>query len=217
MIKAVLFDFDGTLADTSESVILGYKTVFDKYAKDLKTDYNFFHSLLGPALLEIFPKYIKDVDVDILIKEYREACEPKMGKDYIKLYPKVIETFKALKEKNIKIGVFTSRSNKSATRLLKMLEIYDYIDIFIGFNDVNNFKPDPEGIYLALNKLNLKPNELMMVGDHAHDITASKEANIYSVGVRYSYYGSDKLKELGADFIVDDLYQIIDIIKKMEC
>ena len=216
MIKAVLFDFDGTLADTSESIILGFQYVFDRHAPNLKTDKKFFQSILGPSLKEIFPIYFPGQDIDAIIQEYRDACRPYHNAEHTYLYPHASETLDELHKMGIKVCIFTSRSRESAHNLLEMLGILNKVDYFIGYEDVEKAKPDPDGIHKVLKHFNYKPEDIIMVGDHGHDINAAKAAGTIGIGVSYSFYGAERLHNDGAFAIVDDLYEIVDIIKKIQ-
>lgn len=212
MIKAVLFDCDGTIFDTSFQIFVGYKHLFDKYRPDYKPTAEEYYSFLGPSLAQMFPKYF-DEDLDILIEEYRQAGYKYMDKEHIPVYPNFIECLKELKKLNIKTAIVSSRVHFGVENLLKLHNIQDLFDVIVGCDDITNHKPDPEPFIYCLNKLNLNSDEAVMVGDHYGDIKGASNANMKSIVVDWSAYGAEKLLKEGAISIMKDYKDLVEIIK----
>ena len=112
MIKAVLFDFDGTLVDTSVAICMGYKHLFETFRPDYELKQEDYNSFLGPALKDVFPKYFKE-DMTTLLYEYRKYSDEYINDTHIKLFPCVKEVIKELVQQNIKCGIVTSRQSYS--------------------------------------------------------------------------------------------------------
>ncbi len=213
MIKGVLFDFDGTLLNTNQSVCEGYRKLFKTFRPDFPISDDFLRSLLGPSLVQIFPKYFKE-DNDTLISIYREGANSIKDKEHIKPFNNAIETLKTLKEKGYIVAIVSSRKVSSLIDMANLYDMNKYFDLIIGSDSVSKHKPDPEPILLALSKLNLKNDEVIMVGDHGGDIKAGVSANVKAYGVSYSCYGKDNLLKDGATKVIDDLSEVIDIVEK---
>jgi len=212
MVKAVLLDFDGTIADTSRPIFEGYKYLFKKYRPDIEINQELLDSFLGPALIQKIPLYF-DGDFEKLVQEYREAGNGYISKEYIKIYPGFLELVDELKKRNIKVCLVTSRFESSILATLKALDLNNCFDIISCIDYVTKGKPDREQFDYVLNKLNLKSEEAIMIGDHDNDIKGAINAHIKPVGVSWSSLGEEKLKTLGAEYIIKDSFlEVLNII-----
>ncbi len=214
MIKAVLFDFDGTLVCTDRVIFMGYKYLFDTYRPDYHPSEEEYKSFLGPALREVFPKYFKE-DIGFLINEYRKHSHEYINDKYVFLHPGVKELLKMLKEKNIARAIITSRQNSSTQELLDILGISDCFEVLVGYDDVIEVKPNPEPFNKALSKLGLTNDEVIMVGDHYADIAGAVNSNIKPVGVNWTSQGADNLKKTGAIAIIKDMRDLLPLIEEL--
>ncbi len=211
-IKAVVFDFDGTLAK-------------------LNIDFSFMRK----AVLELTAGYNVPVDGlnKLFVLEMIEAGRklistdnPGNGADYAQKADKLIYSIEIdaakkgelvdgvrqmlsdLNVRNIKVGVVT-RNCQEAVR-----EIFPDIDSFckavVTREFVKNVKPHSEHLKVTLEKLGTAPGQAVMVGDHPMDISIGKKMGTYTVGVLTGYSGADDLRGAGADFIIDSVAEITD-------
>ena len=163
MIKAVLFDLDGTLIDTNELIYNAFCTAFKEVLhKDISKEE--ITSLYGRPLQDSFSNYTKDIIIiEKLINTHRtyndlhhdSMCKPFNG---------VIELLTKLKEKNIKCGIVTSKRKNVAIRGMTLGGIIDLIDIIISPEDTKKHKPDGEPAMKACEFLGVKTMETIMVG-----------------------------------------------------
>lgn len=179
MIKNIIFDMDGTLIDSNDLVIKIYESLVEKYPsiKDLNEIPK--PELLAkgyPEILEILYGTIR-LDLIPIIYDIHEY----LSLNYIKAYPKTIETLKYLKNNNFKIFLVTSELRHITINELRDLNILNYFDEIVAFEDVTNPKPNPEGINKIITKYNLNTNETIFVGDSISDAKAAKLANIKSI------------------------------------
>ena len=214
MIKGVLFDLDGTIIDSAPSIIRCFeKTFADLFPEVVLTEEEKL-SFLGPTLVQTFSKYTDDMDyVYKAFDHYVMHSTLEHDNDMIPAFPNAEAILKRLKEKGYKVGLVTSKKNNMAKRGLENNGLLKYIDILVGFDNVKNHKPAPDSLLKAADMLNLKPNELIYVGDHVNDIIAAKRANMKSVGVEFSH-NIDKLKLENPDYIIKDLLDILEIVKE---
>ena len=214
MIKLVLFDCDDTLIDTKDNIYEGFKYVFNKYRSDIEFNQSFFKKILGPSLYEVFPQYI-DVtkyDLETVCEEYRAATLKTFNKDTIHLFSGAIDILKALKERNIKVGICSSRVVRSVNVLLDMFNIKEYFDLVIGYDTCRRTKPDPDPIIYAMDYYDLSKDELYMVGDHKNDVLAAKSCGVKVIGVGWSTYGKERLINDGCDYIINSYLDIIKLL-----
>ncbi|MHA1267285.1 MAG: HAD family hydrolase [Candidatus Helarchaeota archaeon] len=195
-IKAIIFDFDGTLYNNiiamkaaTEDALKRYEVEYDA-EKALVETTRLIEKIRSSALSKILLKaweLLKDVEylegrkflekaeivfyAYTLYKDYSKECE---------LFSGVPELLKNLKP-TYKIAIVTSGSRSDTTELLKQFGIFQYIDAFISADDVENTKPHPEGIQTILKELGVSPSETLYAGDLPLDIKAGKNAGLKEI------------------------------------
>lgn len=209
--KTILFDLDGTLIQTPKIILKAFKQTFETHLKDVQLTDKILSNFLGQTLWQTFNFYTNDKAlVDVMIEHYR-----KVSNEMIELgltsYPNAKETIIYLKENGCKIGVVTSKLNEVASYHLKLSGLLEYIDILVGYDDVQNHKPHPDPLLKALEILNIKKEDALYVGDHENDIRAAKKAGIESCAVTYSSRLQEMLAEQ-PEYVIDDLDNLRDII-----
>ena len=209
--KLVLFDLDGTLIDTDKLIFMGYYHIFQKYRKDYEVSFNEMLSFLGPTLMEMFNKYFPNENHAELIEEYRKYTMDHHDK-FVSAFKGAEETLKTLKELGVRLGVVTSKRKDVAMYGLKQFNLDKYIELLVDCNDVKNYKPDPEGINLALKYFNIDSKDTLMVGDSKSDMLAGLSANCDVAAVNYSIKG-DFYKNLNVNYVINELSEIIKIVK----
>ncbi len=89
-----------------------------------------------------------------------------------------------------------------------------FFEFIIGIEDVKNVKPDPEPVLLAIEKLGVGKEDVMMIGDNYHDIEAGKNAGVKTAGVAWSIKGEDFLKQFNPDYILQHMSDLLSIVKE---
>lgn len=210
MIKAVLFDLDGTLLDTNELIYNSFdKTFKDKLGMELKREeiVDFFGRPLGDP----FKKHAKEEDVADLVAYYREYNEA-IHDTMCFAFDGVKELLTSLKDKKIKMGIVTSKRAELAIRGMKIAGIYDFMDIIITPESTELHKPNPDPALKACSELGIEPNEAIMVGDSHYDIYCGKSAGCKTCAVSYTFIGMDKLKESEPDYFIDKPIDILNLL-----
>lgn len=207
MIKVVLFDLDGTLINTYEHIFQAFKYSLKKN-RNIDFTRKDFDKIAGPPLEECYINITNSENIKDLCDDHRAFQE-----QYINLstpYPNVKRTLVLLKRKGIKIGLVTARTNKSVIKHLKLFKFDEYIDVIIGADNVTKHKPHPQPLLKALQILNEKPQNAIMVGDLEGDILAGKNAGIKTVGVTYGFIGK-KIAKLNPDYVIDNAYELFSL------
>lgn len=221
MIKCVLFDLDGTLVDSYDSIVEAFKESF-KFLKDKNCKIPYkkdeeIKKLIGIPHTVTFKKFCND---DKIVKTAADIFREKRMSFKVSLINGTIETLKFLKEKNIKIGIITTTGKELTNKILSDCKIDNFFNVIITRDDVNSPKPNPEPIIKAIEILNMKEinlkekikkQECIMVGDHPNDILCAKNAEIKSIGLINSH-SYDELKNSGADYIIKDLRELKNLI-----
>lgn len=213
MIKAVLFDLDGTLINSNDLILKSFKHTF-KSILNLELSDEEISLNFGKPLQEIFKNYDSE-KIEEMINTYRKINLELHDKE-CKEFLGVKEMLKALKNKGIKIGVVTSKKKDMAERGAKLMGIFDYFDVFITPECTKKHKPYGEPVLKACEILGVSPNEALMVGDSPYDILAGKNAKTKTCGVNYTALPIEKLKESKADFYIDKPSEILEVIKDIK-
>lgn len=182
-ISTLIFDFDGTLADTLPNSFNAFQTVFETYDGKQYSDEEVKY-MFGPIEPEIIRGHLgsEEVDraIDLYFKTYTDNHER-----LVKADSGVHDMLEHFKEKGYKLAVVTGKSRRSLDISMAFLNMDDVFDYTISGNDVNRFKPDPEGVLDVLDELGVDKDAAIFVGDSDADITAGKEAGLYTVGAHW--------------------------------
>lgn len=212
MIKAVLFDLDGTLINTNDLILKSFKHTF-KTMLDLEPTEEEITMNYGRPLQEIFKSYDEN-RIEEMINCYRKI-NLELHDDECKEFADVDLMLQTLKNKGIKIGVVTSKKSDMAERGAKLMGIFKYFDAFITPEITTKHKPDGEPVLKACENLGISPKEALMVGDSPYDILAGKNAGAKTCGVKYTALPIEKLQESKPDFYVDKPLEILDLVKEL--
>ncbi|MBO3387378.1 pyrophosphatase PpaX [Clostridium perfringens] len=212
MIKAVLFDLDGTLINTNDLILKSFKHTF-KTMLDLEPTEEEITMNYGRPLQEIFKSYDEN-RIEEMINCYRKI-NLELHDDECKEFADVDLMLQTLKNKEIKIGVVTSKKSDMAERGAKLMGIFKYFDTFITPEVTIKHKPEGEPVLKACENLGVSPSEALMVGDSPYDILAGKNAGAKTCGVKYTALPIEKLQESKPDFYVDKPLEILELVEKL--
>lgn len=215
MIKAVLFDFDGTLMNTPPVIIKSWQYAAKKllgYELPLQDVINSF----GEPILTTIDRHFKGVDPDLALRTYLEYSDNELKPKDIKMFPEMRELVLGVKELGYKVGMVTTRVWGRMSHHLYDFDLEPYFDCFVSGEDCTKFKPDPEPVNIALARLGVKPEEAIMLGDTSFDIQCSHNAGIKAVMVTWSLTAT--LDDFAAaDFVLkqpEDLYDYLNMLNE---
>ena len=212
MIKAVLFDFDGTLADTNPLIIRTFKETFATLLPARSFLETEILNCIGPTLEQTGQKYFPE-NSDRFVNTYREL-NGKYHDEMIKIYPGIKEMISVLKASGLKLAIVSSKRRDFVVRGLEQTGLIQFFDYIVAADDVTDPKPHPEGIEKAMKHYGLDADACLMVGDNSHDIDAAKHAGVKGVAVGWAFKGVDYLKALNPDYLIMDAMEIVEIVNK---
>ena len=224
MIKAVIFDLDNTLLDfisMKESAVSSAVNAMIEAGLDLdeKSSYERIITLYqetGWENQQIFDIFLKEktgeVDNKYLaaaIVSYRRAREATL-----RLYPDVQRTLNILGKMGLKLAVVSDAPSREAWMRIYYLNLHHVFDLVLTFDDVGERKPSPKGFEMALEKLGIKTDEALMIGDWPErDVAGASKLGIKTI---YAKYGDTfGTVESGADWDVENIYEVVGIIKSL--
>lgn len=181
--KAVLFDLDGTLINTDLYVVCNYVHIFEKHNVSLPTLKEMVY-FSGPPLVEVFSKYLPNLDVNMLKKEFSDYALENLNR-MSKVYDYEIEMLSSLKNDGVKLGLVTNKAKDSTFDCLKYFGLDKFFDSIYYLEKCEKCKPDPWPLLNCCKDLDVDINQCLYVGDDKYDFIASKNANIDSVLVKF--------------------------------
>jgi pyrophosphatase PpaX len=211
MLKALLFDFDGTLLNTNDLIIKTFMHVLDERFPGQYSPQDCIN-FIGPSLIETFEQ-IAPNEVDEMIDKYRK-WNHEHHDELVTEYDGVVTTLEQLKEQGIRLAIVSTKKRDTIKKGLEIMGASHLFEFIIGLDDVKNVKPNPEPVLLAIEKLGINKDEAIMIGDNYHDIEAGKNAGVKSVGVAWSIKGEDFLRQYNPDFIVHHMTDLLTIVKE---
>ena len=209
MLKVILFDWDGTCHNSVENIKSAYMSA--KKEIGFSATWEDYRVLIGiPTVeqsLKIYPENPEEF-VRVYRGFYNQCLE-------CGLFPDTKDTLEKLKN-DFLLCLVTSKTRKPAMKCLKDTELDEIFDHIICGDDVKKGKPDPEPILKALEYYKIKPEEAMYVGDSAHDINASKAAEVPVIGVTWGALYRHEVEAANPDFLADTWEEVINICKKFK-
>ncbi|CAG9606788.1 HAD family hydrolase [Pseudoneobacillus rhizosphaerae] len=183
MIKAIIFDFDGTLANTLPICFYAFKKVFKEFDdRDYSSDE--IKAMFGPSETGIIRENLSHINKEQAIELYYKAYT-EHHHELVKPNVEMDELLEYLKSRGIKLGIVTGKGTRSLDISLQALQMGGLFDVIITGDDVIDPKPHPEGVIKALSLLGIEKEDAMFLGDSDADIQAGKQANVYTVGVQW--------------------------------
>ncbi len=210
-IKAVLFDFDGTIMDTNEVIINSWQHTF-RSLTGKEADVNMLLGTFGEPLEISIDKMLPEFSRDDAMRIYREYqyCN---FKGLISLFPGVVEVLRELKEKGIKTAIVTSRLRRTTMEGIEKFDLHDFFDTVVTMEDTKKHKPDAEPAFEALRRLDIEAERAIMVGDSKFDIMCARNAGVKSVLVDWSVAAqAESGIENKADFKIRSLKELLDFV-----
>jgi len=207
-VKVILFDLDGTLIDSTEAILEGFRITFEKFNKIYPGDEN-VKKLIGLPLEVMFFKLGVTGNLEEYVDTYKKHYR-KISTKKTKLLPFTLEAIKKAKE-FAKLGIVTTKTARYSKELLEHFGIMDYFEVLIGREDVINPKPHPEPVLKAIHLMNANKKNSWMIGDTCLDMVSAKEADINYIGVKWEY--ETNLKKC-AKIIKENVFEAINYIKE---
>lgn len=211
--KYILFDLDGTITDPKIGITKSIAYALKHFGIE-NQDLDILCKFIGPPLRDSFECYYefnKDM-VEIAVQKYREYFIDK-GLYENTVYENIEKVFKTLRKKDKTLIIATSKPTVYAKTILGHFDLLKYFD-FVAGSELNGDRAvKSEVITYALNQngiSNLK--EVIMIGDREYDIIGAKQVGLSSIGVLYGYGSRCELENVGADYVVETVEDLLTIL-----
>lgn len=208
--KLIIFDFDGTLADTRQLIVKTMQQTIQALDLDSRTD-DQCASMIGLPLKQAFTDLIPMSDEmgNRCVDTYRRIFNENNAAYVIPTFPNVIDTLLRLSAKGYILTIASSRSRQSLLDFVHIMHLEEIFPYILGADDVIHAKPHPEPVLRTLEAFDCSPEEALVVGDTKYDIEMGCRAGTRTCGVTYGNGSREELQEAGADFMMDDFKEIL--------
>lgn len=207
--KAVIFDFDYTLGDSTDGIILSVNYALGKMGYE-KAEREAIRKTIGLSLPETYVALTGDKQIE-KGEEFRTNFVEKADEimtNYSELYPDAREILECLKQKGIKTAVVTTKFDYRIEGILNKCHASEYIEMIVGGNNVTNPKPDPEGVLKVLAKWKLDKSEVLYVGDSLVDAKTAQSAGISFAGVTTGTTTVEHFKKYNSVGVFENLTEL---------
>jgi HAD superfamily hydrolase (TIGR01509 family) len=214
-IKALCFDVDGTLSDTDDLYTQKVSLFFPRFL--FKDPARAARRLVmwieapGNALLGLADTLGID-DEMVAVVHWLSRHRRYSSKKFL-LVPGVDKMLKQLQGR-YPMAVVSARDESSTMAFLEQFDLAKYFDVIVTGQSVKYTKPYPDPILFAAQKMNVAPENCLMIGDTTVDIRAGKSAGAQTVGVLCGFGEEPELKRLGADMILEDTTKLAETLKQ---
>lgn len=212
-LKLLIFDFDGTLADTGAAILQTISQTLAHLGQEMPGRQQ-LKSNIGLPLAEIFEKAcpgLDDSQIAEAVRFYR-ARFPENCDSNLALYPGVAETLADLKAQGVTMTIASNRERNSLISLTDKLGITGNFATIAGEQDVANNKPAPDIANFILEKTGIPARSAMFVGDSIFDIAAGKAAGMSTCGVSYGIHTKNQLCAADPDHVIDSFPELMRLV-----
>ena len=209
MVKAVIFDWDGTLADTKKAVVQSFQKVLGKAGCVVSNEFIERRMGIGTkkTIIEAFRECHIRLDVLTLEKLAKEKIRIQAQlADSVSLFDGVTELLEALHGKT-KIALATMSSRKVVDKLLSEKRIGGYFDVVVSADEIFSPKPDPEVFFVSAAKLGVKLEDCVVVEDSVFGVRAAKAAKMKCIAVSSGAYSREELLEENPDLMINSFVE----------
>ncbi len=215
-VRAIIFDFDGTLAVLNIDFSLMREKVLDLIRQYGVREDSIKERYLLEMIDEVYPMLWEKNSSGA--EEFYERAHQILHEVELKaaeegrLIPGAVAALRVLRQWKIKVGIVTRNCEEAVRKVFP--DIDDYCDVFISRDSVEKVKPHPDHLNFVLEALKVAGEEAVMVGDHTIDIQAGKRAGMKTVGVLTGRIKRGEFEEAGADYILKDATEVCELVKE---
>jgi pyrophosphatase PpaX len=208
--RAVLFDLDGTLADTVPLILRCYRHTMKQHrGRELPDE--LWVRTIGRPLRSAMGDFTEDPEeVERMVNTYVDF-QRTVHDDMVCAFPEARATVLQLRARGVLVGVVTSKGSEMTGRTLGCCGLDDVLDVLVTADDVTHGKPDPEPVLKAMEKLGLadEPEAVLFVGDSPHDLVAGRAAGVKTAGAVWGPFSRAELETAPPDYWVADLAEVV--------
>ena len=213
--KAVIFDWDGTLADTRKAIMKSFRKVLSEV--DCTVSDEFIERRIGVGTRRVFEDVLRECGITFDDEALEKLIERKIEfqtelTGNVNLFEGAVELFDALHSRG-RIALATMGPRKVVEKLLSEKSIGRYFDAVVTAEDVLNPKPDPEIFLQTARKMKLRPEDCLVMEDSIFGVKAAKAAKMGCIAISSGAYTGEELRKENPDLVVNSLNEKETILK----
>lgn len=215
MAPAVLFDLDGTLADTVPVIAHHIAVTITSFGTLVLPEavVPYIGQPLEVALIELSGLSADDPQIAEMVDAYKESWRGAVDEHGVTLLlPGARALLHTIRSAGYRIGVVTAKTTQSARHLLAAIGIEDLVDVVVGTDRVANGKPAPDSALLAAEELGIDPATTWYVGDAVTDVVMARAAGMRPLGVTTGASSEEALLTAGAERVVADASAVAPVV-----
>jgi phosphoglycolate phosphatase len=208
-VEAVIFDFDFTLADSSEPIIECVQFAFEQLRLQVPERHKVLKTI-GLSLSATFRQLTGQSDPGLHLRftEFFHARADQIMDRRTTIYPSVPSVLRRLSDAGVKIAIVSTKLNYRIRNILTINGLSDFVTVIVGADNVVRTKPDPEGLLLAVDQLGSTPSSVIYVGDHIVDAEAASSGGIPFIAVLSGNHPRSVFQSLPHFAIVDSVGEL---------
>lgn len=211
--RGFLFDLDGTLIDTTELIVQSFNHTLNWIA-GVSVPREQIVGLIGRPLYDQLKMHLKDCSEESIEKAMDEHMhfQIRNWRQYVGVFGGVEELLQHIKMNGAHTAIVTSRKERTTKLYLEELGLIKYFDLLVTPETTKEHKPSPEPALYAMNRLNLKNEESVFIGDSVFDMQCAKSAEISAIFVTWGSGKENEIRDINVDNVVSDMKNIYSII-----
>ena len=213
MYKLIIFDFDGTLADTRELIIRTNQESQKAMGHEPVSE-DIIQGTIGLPLAEGIMAQMPELtpqDMPAWCATYRRIFDVLKSQYVPAIFPHVKETLEALHSQGCVLSVASSRLSVSLNDFLRQMGLAPLFKLVLGADNVTAAKPDPAPVLQTMQELGFTPKDTLVVGDMPVDILMGSRAGAKTCGVTFGNSNREELSAAGADYVIDDMSKLLEL------
>lgn len=207
MINNYIFDFDGTIADSSQCGILATQAAFEQggYPVPCEERIHYFTGIpIEQSFKEMLQTRVSDQAFEELLGSFRTHYRA-LEESTLQAFPLMNEVLHQLTLESKQCFVVSSKKTDVLKRNLTMLGLDSFFKDCIGSDQVKHYKPHPEGVQLLMERYSLNKEETVVIGDSIFDILMGKSAGCFTCGVTWGCHSKEMLLAEEPTFLIDQI------------
>lgn len=210
MIRAAIFDLDGTLVDSNDLHTEAWQETFRHFGKEIP--YRDLRSQIGKGGDQYLPAFLDPVEMQRFGEELNTFRGELFKKSYlsrVQPFPEVRELFERLRDDGKRIVLASSGNGNEVDHYVGLTKIGDLIDGRTTKSEVRHSKPEPDVFLEALNQLHLPAQEAIVIGDTPFDVQAAKKSQLPTIALLCGGFREDDLRASGAVAVYRDVADLL--------
>ncbi|HYJ78251.1 MAG TPA: HAD-IA family hydrolase [Longimicrobiaceae bacterium] len=210
-LRAVLYDFDGTLADSTALIMRCYRHTMATHLGECPPDAEWLSGFGTPLDAQLARFARSPAEAAAMADTYRDF-QNLHHDDMLRPFPGAQETVAELARRGVALAIVTSKYRRGTLRGMDLCGITGHFDVIVTPEDVPNPKPYPDPVLFALERLGVEPREALFVGDSPHDIAAGREAGTRTAAALWGPFAHETLRRERPDVLLRRQEEVLDLV-----